>query len=229
MGTNLLTPFEENIFTVQRPYRVLGMELGVRMTVIRLQDGGLFLHSPVRLDPELKKEMDSLGPVRCLVGPNLFHHLSLRPWREDYPEARLFGVSGLPEKRKNLKFDGVLGETPPPEWAGQIEQVAVKGMPKVNEVVFFHPKSRTLLLTDLAFHIRNDSPFSTRLLFRLINGGYGRMAPTRLFKTVIKDRKAFRSSLDRILEWDFDKVILSHGHLVHDDGKEAFRKAFEGI
>src|SRR5262245_1568336 len=111
MGTNLLTPFEENIFTVQRPYRVLGMELGVRMTVIRLQDGGLFLHSPVRLDPELKKEMDSLGPVRCLVGPNLFHHLSLRPWREDYPEARLFGVSGLPEKRKNLKFDGVLGET----------------------------------------------------------------------------------------------------------------------
>src|SRR4030095_6862974 len=131
---------------------------------------GLFIHSPVSFDQDLKKEIDFLGPVRFIVGPNLFHHLSLRPWSQSYPKAKLLGAPGLPEKRKNLKFGGSLSDTSPPEWEGEIKQVVVKGVPRVNEVVFFHPNTRTLILTDLAFHIQNNSPFFTRMVFFFLNG-----------------------------------------------------------
>src|SRR4030095_15959704 len=123
MDLKILKYFAPEVWTAERSNKVLGVDLGVRMTVIRLQEWGLFVHSPVPLDVLLKKEIDSLGPVRFIVGPNLFHHLSLRPWSQSYPEAKLLGAPGLLQKRKNLRFDGTLGVISPPEWAGAIEQI----------------------------------------------------------------------------------------------------------
>ena len=32
---------------------------------------------------------------------------------------------------------------------------------------------------------------------------------------MIRDRAAARSSLQRILEWDFDRVVVTHGENIH--------------
>src|SRR4030095_13970618 len=99
MNLKILKNFAPEVWIAERRHRVLGMDLGVRMTVIRLQEWGLFIHSPVSFDQDLKKEIDFLGPVRFIVGPNLFHHLSLRPWSQSYPKAKLLRRPGLPEQR----------------------------------------------------------------------------------------------------------------------------------
>jgi hypothetical protein len=57
------------LWVVERPQRFAGAELGARMTVIRLADGGLFVHSPVALDPALSRELTALGEVRCVIAP----------------------------------------------------------------------------------------------------------------------------------------------------------------
>lgn len=53
-----------DLWAVERRLRVGPVEIGTRMTVARLDDGGLFVHSPVALDPPLRLALDGLGPVR---------------------------------------------------------------------------------------------------------------------------------------------------------------------
>jgi len=98
-------------------------DFSTRMTVIRLPEGGLFLHSPLRLDDSLRSELDALGPVRAVVASNRFHHLFVGDYRVPYdPKARFYGALGLQTKRRDLAFFGMLGDEPMPEWRGAIEQ-----------------------------------------------------------------------------------------------------------
>ena len=151
------------------------------MTVIRLPDGGLFLHSPVRLDDRLRSELDALGTVRAVVAPNKAHHLYVGDYRVPYPKARFYGALGLQTKRRDLAFFGMLGDEPMPEWRGAIEQRFFRGAPWLNEVVFFHPASRTLVLTDLAFNVPTGKVWGIPFVFKLM-GAEGVFGPHRFIR-----------------------------------------------
>jgi hypothetical protein len=200
-------------------------DFSTRMTVIRLSAGGLFLHSPIRLDGGLRAELDGLGEVRAIVAPNRAHHLFAGDACAAYPNAKLYGALGLPLKRKDLKFAGMLGDEPRPEWRGDIEQRMVKGAPMLNEVAFFHPASRTLILTDLVFNVPKDRPWGIPLIFRLMGAG-GRFGPHRFVRWMIRDQHAARESLGLIMRWDFDRVIVAHGDVIESGGHKKVRDAF---
>jgi hypothetical protein len=203
-------------------------DFSTRMTVIRLPDGGLFLHSPVRLDDRLRGELDALGPVRAVVAPNKAHHLFVGDYRVPYPKARFYGALGLQTKRRDLAFFGMLGDEPMPEWRGSIEQRFFRGAPWLNEVVFFHPTSRTLLLTDLAFNVPVGKQWGIPFVFKLM-GAEGVFGPHRFIRWSIRDRNAALRSLRTILEWDFDRIIVTHGDIVETGGKAEMKKAFAFI
>lgn len=215
----------ESLWVVERPQRFYGLEVGARMTVVRLADGGLLLHSPVALDAGLRSALDALGPVRCAVAPNRVHHLYAGAVAEAYPDARLWIAPGLERKRPDLVHAGVLGDEAPAEWRGQLDQVFFRGRPYENEVVFFHRASRTLLVCDLAFNFGPGAAAPTRWLMRLIRS-YGRFGPTRLDPLLIRDRPAARASLERILAWDFDRVVVAHGDVLESGGREALRRGY---
>jgi hypothetical protein len=115
-----------------------GLPYPTRMAVIRLSDGGLFVWSPVALSDSLRASIDELGPIRYLVSPNARHHLFLGEWKSAYPAARLYASPRLRRKRKDLTFDGELGDVPEPEWSADIDQVVLHGSFALTEVVFFH-------------------------------------------------------------------------------------------
>ena len=200
-------------------------DFSTRMTVIRLADGSLFLHSPIRLDDGLRSELDGLGEVRALIAPNRAHHLFVSDWCAAYPNAKLYGALGLPVKRKDLRFAGMLGDEPRPEWRGDIEQRTVRGAPMLNEVVFFHPSSRTLIFTDLIFNVPRNRPWGIPFVFRLMGAG-GHFGPHRFVRWMIRDKEAARESLGKILRWDFDRVIVAHGDFVESGGHRKVRDAF---
>src|SRR5439155_19926082 len=135
-----------DLWVAERPQRFYGLEVGTRMTVIRLADGSLLLHSPVVLDPALRRELDSLGTVRFAVAPNRVHHLYAGQVAEAYPEARLWIAPGLERKRPDLAFVAILGDDPPAEWKDEVDQVFFRGRPYENEVVFLHRASRPLIM-----------------------------------------------------------------------------------
>ena len=220
-----LTPLAADLWVARRPLPLVVGDIGTHMTVVRLPDGGLFLHSPAPFDAETKRALDESGPVRCVAAPSKVHHFFVGAYGAAYPEARLFAAPGLPEKRQDLRFDAILGDDPPPEWKGVLEQHLFRGAPYVNEVVFFHPASRTLVLTDLAFNMRQPPAGRARLFCWLV-GASGRFGPHRMLRLMIRDRAAARASVQRILAWDFDRVIVTHGEVLETGGKQAFTEAF---
>ena len=202
-------------------------DIGTRMTVIRLADGGLFLHSPVRLDAATRAALDAIGPVRMVVAPSKVHHFFVGDYVTAYPGARIYGAPGLAEKRPDLKFHGVLSDEPAAEWPGEIDQHVFRGAAGINEVVFFHAATRTLLLTDLAFNVPANHTAGPRArLFYWLVGAAGRFGPHRIVRLAIRDRTAARASVERILQWNFDRVIVTHGDVLETGGHERFTAAF---
>ncbi len=202
-------------------------EFGTRMTVIRLRDRGLVLHSPIRLVPELRGELAALGEVRAVIAPNRHHHLFAADYPAGYPDALLFAAPGLATKRSDLKFAEELGDESPALWRAELEQHVFRGAPFVNEVVFFHPASRTVLFTDLVFNLaRGDGNLPTRIFFGAL-GAAGRFGPHRMMRLFIRDRAAARESVARILGWDFERVTMTHGDVLERGGRDAVRRAFE--
>ena len=220
-----LTPLAKDLWVVSRPQSFYALPVGTRMTVIRLPGDRLLLHSPVALDPELRAQLDSLGRVCFAVAPNRLHHLYAGEVARVYPGARLWVAPGLPRKRPDLAFEAVLGDEPPVEWRGEVEQTFFRGRPYENEVAFFHRASRTLLLCDLAFNFGPRSALRTRLLMKLLRS-YGRLGPSKLDPLLIRDRRAARESLLRILAWDFDRVVVAHGEVQESGGCELLREGY---
>ena len=220
-----LRELAKNLWIAERSQRFYGLEVGTRMTVIRLADGSLLLHSPVQLDSELRRELDAIGRVRFTVAPNRVHHLYAGEVAKAYPEARLWVGPGLERKRPDLSFVDVLGDDAPAEWRDEVAQVFFRGRPYENEVVFFHRASRTLILCDLAFNFGPRAAAPTRFLMRLLRS-YGRFGPSKLDPFLIRDRVAARQSLERILAWDFDRVVVAHGDVLESGGREALRQGY---
>ena len=221
----MLQQHDSELFSGSAPQTMAGLHLGTRMTVVRLSGGGLFLHSPIRLDAALRAELHALGPVMAVVAPNLFHHLHVGPYRDAYPAAKLFGAPGLAEKRKDLHWDATLGSSPDPLWLADLEQHQVDGMKHLRETVFFHPATRTLITSDLLFNVGAPEHLPTRIYSR-VAGTYDRVAVSRIVRLAVDDRAAARRSIDTVLEWDFDRVILAHGAVLETGGKALFRAAW---
>ncbi|MCP5058134.1 MAG: DUF4336 domain-containing protein [bacterium] len=214
-----------DLWVDQQPLRFVGVEIGTRMTVIRLPTGRLWIHSPIEATPERLEAVRALGEPAALIAPTRFHHLFIGDWRDAFPAASLHLAPGLESKRPDLMPAEVLGDDSPKAWAGNVEQVAVKGFPLANEVVFYHPATATLVATDLAFNLSQSFSAPTRFAMRLA-GVKSRLSPTLLERFGIRDRTAFRSSLDRILEWPFERVIVAHGDVVEAGGKEALAEGY---
>lgn len=221
----MLRPLTDDVRVMETDFRFAGLALGGRCTVVRLPDGGLWVHSPVRWEAGVREAVEALGPVRFLVAPNLMHHLSVGAWAEAFPEARVLAPAGLRRKRPELRIDAELGEAPEPGYASVFEQTPLRGVPAVDEFAFLHRPSRTLLLTDMAFNIRQSPSWPTRTYLRL-SGAYGRLAVTWLEKVLVKDRAALRASLERVLAWDFERVVVCHGEVLERGGREALREAY---
>lgn len=219
------TRLAADLWVLARPLPLAVGDIGTRMTVVRLPDDSLFLHSPVRLDADTRRTLDDIGTVRYVVAPSKVHHFFAGDYRSAYPQARLFAAPGLAEKRTDLRFDAVLSDEPPPEWRDAIDQHLFRGAPLVNEVVFFHPASRTLILTDLAFNFTH-APTGRARVFSWLVGATGRFGPHRMMRAFIRDRGAARDSVRRVLSWDFDRITVTHGTILESGGKSCFAAAF---
>lgn len=219
----MLTPFADGIWVEAREARFLGVECGTRMTVVRLADGGLFVHSPVALDDATRRAVDALGEVRAVVAPSVFHHLHVGGWMRAYPRALFGACPGLEWKRPDLAFSIVVADQPHEVWSKDLDQVYFSAR-RENEVVFFHPKTRTMICSDALLNLSEHTSPTTRIVAAIMaNDAPGKGWMERF---MIRDRGLARRQVERILAWDIDKIVLAHGTLVDRDGRETVRRAY---
>ena len=217
------TRWTQDLWTLSHPLVVGGLHMGARATAVR-GPAGVTLISAVPMAEAEVAELRGLGQVESVVAPNLLHHL----FAADAVRAlggRMIGPAALAEK--GVRLDGALGDGVAP-WAGTLEQVVVQGVPKMGETVFFHPPSRTLVVTDLCFNVVRSDSWFTRV-FMGMNNAYGKFGPSRLFRTMVKDKVALRESVDRILALDPDRIVTAHGDVLESGGKAALEEGFSWL
>ncbi|MET0595840.1 MAG: DUF4336 domain-containing protein [Polyangiaceae bacterium] len=213
----------ENLWTADYSMKMPGgVPFPARMTVVRLSDGSLSLISPVPIDDALAKELAALGPVTYLLAPNLYHHLYLPAAKTRYPAARILGPQGLSAKQPKLEI-APLALTGAP-FHGTLEALAIDGAPKLKETVFFHAPSRSLILCDLAFNIEQTSSWKTSVVLSMM-GVRGRLGQSRAWNFIASDKTAAGASCRRMLEWDFDRLVVAHGEVVASGAKARLASA----
>lgn len=220
------------IWLKEYPVRFGGMDISARMTVVRLDDGGLLVHSPGKIDERLKDEIEALGPVAFIIAPGSYHHLHVGSCQRAFPGAATHICPGVEKKQPGLAFDRQLGDAADPGWATDLDQVLLRGSRLIREVAFFHRSSRTLILVDLVENYGDQSgpvDWLLRFWWKFVFRMWNRPKPAPEYQLGWNDKAAARESLEKILAWDFDKIVISHGELIEKDARQVARTAWRQV
>lgn len=194
-----------------------------RMAVARLADGSLWITSPVPRTHQELAALTELGPVGHLLSPTPRHHWRLESWHSLFPEATLWscalgpatlGRHSLPARR--------LTERAPEDWAGQIDQIRLRGL-GFEEITFYHRASRTLLVEDLVQEHRLGSSPLVDALIRV--GGIGPDGGVPRDMRLLAPKRALRRWARTLLSWDVEQVVVAHGPVIRTDAAGWLRRA----
>jgi hypothetical protein len=200
------------------------------MSVIRLANGDLLLHSPAQYTDDLKSAIEALGRIRHLIAPSIGHWMFLRDWQRACPAAKTWAVPGLRDRaqvrKAGIRIDAELGDDPPEFWANEIDQVLIRA-PVFREVDFFHRESRTLFLTDL---VLNVEPHDLPPLARVMASALGICAPNgrapAYIRALLKLNRAETSqAAARLVAFSPERVIFAHGRWFERDGAVQLRRS----
>ncbi|HEY0031772.1 MAG TPA: DUF4336 domain-containing protein [Devosia sp.] len=228
-------PVTNNIWIVDSgPLRLAGMPVPVRMTVIKLRNGELILHSPTQFSFALKAQLDSLGRIAYFLAPNTAHWTFIKEWQAHYPQAQCWAVPGLGERpavqKSGLHIDREFRDGAPEEWAEEIEIILVRGKGLV-EADFFHRASKTLVLTDLIVNLEPQKLGPTmRLGARLVGAlAPNGKAPVYARALVKGGGKEAEAAGRRLLALKPERVLFAHGHWHEHDGTAKLEQSLDWL
>lgn len=209
-----LEPIGDDLWIAEGPDVAFhGFPYPTRMAVARLSDGSLWLWSPIALDDQLRREIETLGEPRYVVEPNKLHHLALSQCLAAWPSLRAYAPPGLAKKRADIHFAGELEDQPAPPWRDAIDQVCVEGSLAMTEVLFFHRASRTCLVGDLIqrFDARMIKKAWQRWLLKA-SGLVGEQGSTPIeWRMSFVHRNRARAALAHAMAWMPETLVIAHG------------------
>lgn len=209
----MLRQFGPSLYSAEGPtVSFFGFPYPTRMAIARLGDGSAWVWSPIALTQELADEVDAVGPVRYIVAPNKLHHLFLRQWADRWPEAQRFAPPGLARKKKDLVFQGELGDVPAPAWAADIDQAVFRGSFAMAEVAFFHRVSRTAIVGDLIQRFSEADVSGWKRALLKFGGLLGEQGGTpRDWRASFLRHGPARAALRKVLGWNAERLLIAHG------------------
>ena len=221
-------------------------------SAVRLQNNSLAVFSPVALTPDVRTRLERLGNnVQYIAALDYEHHIFISEWAKAFPNAKVLGVEGLPEKRESsketagIKFEHIwtpknkLDFKVDPEFDREFEHEYVHSHGN-KELVFYHKPDKTLIEADLMFNLPATEQYSrtkegaedgilTKLFIRLMSAQGSAIWQKRFNWHVVsaKDRTGYNQSVKRINNWDFERIIPCHGDVIESNAKGIFQNVFE--
>ncbi|KKA27586.1 hypothetical protein TD95_001440 [Thielaviopsis punctulata] len=271
-----------NILTLSLPFlRFSRLPIGGRATVARLPNASLAVFSPIAYTGAVRAALAAFAGspaprVAYIVAPDIEHHLFLSAWKEAFPDAKVLGPAGLPEKRASSASAAAASPPPAPDQDAASPRItdipfdtvfSPLARPSVDplfdsafscefvhahanrEIVFLHRHDRALIQADLLFNLPateqyarvppaeyasltsgfNGLLYSAFAAFNHMGVDGRSLFLPRVWQYYIaaKDRKAYRESIRRIAEWDFDSIIPCHGDVITTNGKYHFEQVMK--
>lgn len=236
---NLYKPFSEGIGIVDGSLVYMSypgisffkIPFPTRMTVVKLTNGDLWLHSPISYEEGLARNLLAMGTVRHIVSPNKIHYSHIGAWKDAFPNAITWASPGVRERAQSqgiaVHFDRDLTQKPPEFWRDDLLQTVIPGS-FMDEVVFFHKASRTLILADGIENFELDRIKQPYRFLVWAAGAYhprGQM-PIDLRLTFRPKKREVREAITEIISWNPSRIILSHGRCIEHNVEAALRFAF---
>lgn len=215
----------ENIWTHEDQMPLMGTTLRLRTTIVKLASGKLWVHSPINLSSVLKAEIDDLGEVGYIVGPNNAHNMWIKQWHQAFPDAKLFVSAGIPKKIKlQPGVYEILDAESAKTWSEDMDSVFMGNTPMFNETDFLHKSSRSLIVTDIIQNHNDPTPkglggLVTRCIMRPLGFKGHCTAPPLNMGFMVKDKAAFKTYIETLRSWEFDRIIVTHGDVIEDNAK----------
>ncbi|KAI0053171.1 hypothetical protein FA95DRAFT_1651509 [Auriscalpium vulgare] len=239
MSDVVIREVTKDVWTFSKPFSRLGfLRIGGRSTAIKLKTGDVWVLASTPLTPETKTTIDSLGPVKYIVGADSVHHLYLGEFHKAYPEARLVAVEEAVQKKNHEKLNwhgwwGDKNQEPTFGFEDEIKHVYFSGF-KNKDVAFLHTESKTLIVADLLFNLPAIEQYKNSWFGSGVPGLnllFGNASPyTGIHQMMTKSLgvgpDAMRRDAKAVAEWDFTRVIPCHGDVIESDGNKAWRSAF---
>lgn len=207
-----------------------GAILPNRSTIVRLRERSLVVISPPPLvSPDDTLAIDAIGDVRYVVIPNSFHYVYAAAFLARYPRAALLTAAAVAARVPDLPAGQELDPKALPEaWKSELELAVLGPVHGISETVFFHCATRTLILTDLAFHMTRFDRSFDRIAWRL-SGVPRAFGPSRTARQLLlRDVREAAPFLERVAKWPFERIVVAHGDVVEDDAQARFRSAYAG-
>lgn len=205
-----------------------GFRFPTRMAVLRLDGGGLWIWSPIPLTAELRAAIETLGLPQALVAPNHLHDSWLDDWVQAYPQAEVHLAPGLPARHPELTQAQELGDAAPDAWAGQIDQLVLRGNAITTEVLFFHRASGAVLVTDLLQNYPAGWFPGWRGVVARLDGMVGpapRM-PRKFRLGFLGHRRMAGQAARLLLDWPITRLLVAHGTPVEQGARGLMHREF---
>jgi hypothetical protein len=212
----------DDVMLISFPWRVLGIDFRRNVTLLRLADGRVVVHSTAPFTQQDIAAIRRFGEPSWLVEATLMHDTFAKEGRQALQNIPYLAPDGFVEATE-VPTESLL--PPPREWDGEIDVLRIDGV-RMNEHALFHRRSRTLVVADLFFSFPKETSgwprFFVRHVMRLprlfgISGFY------RLF--VIRDKEAFVRSMSALLALDFERLVVAHWQPIETDAKQAVKEA----
>lgn len=201
-----------------------GMSMKRVMTLVRLDDGGLVVHSAIALDDASMSEIESWGRPDVLLVPNGYHRLDAPAYLARYPGMRVLAPRGSRSKVEEVvRVDGDyfhLGDRPP------IRLEHLDGIREAEGVLTVSSgPAATLVFNDAIFNMPHDRGLAGFIL-RHVTASTGGPRVSRLFRLLaVKDRAAFRGHLERLADTPgLTRIVVSHHERIADRPAETLRR-----
>jgi hypothetical protein len=219
-----LEKLAENLWRVEGT--LPGMSLRRTMTVARLGDGRLVLHSAIALDQGSMKEIEAWGTPAFLLVPSGAHRLDAPAFKKRYPSIRV-----LTPKGSRAKVEPVVALDGTYEDFARDDAVRLEPIQGVNDwegaMIVRSADGVTVVLNDVVFNMDKKRDFLGYLITSLLGSAPGPRVSRLMKLVVIKDKKALRQDLERLAAMpDLVRLIVAHEKVASGRGApDALRAA----
>ncbi|NJL42515.1 MAG: DUF4336 domain-containing protein [Pseudanabaena sp. RU_4_16] len=175
---------KDTIWTFEQVQGILYVVVPIRMTIVKLEAGGLFVYAPVAPTPEclrlVNKLVEAHGEIKYIILPTVSgieHKVFIGPFARRFPKAQVFVAPdqwsfplklpltwlGLPWGRTHVLPQNSANTPFSDEFDYAILGPINLGLGPFEEVAFLHRRSRTLLVTDTVISLPEHPPAIVQL------------------------------------------------------------------
>jgi hypothetical protein len=202
-----------------------GVRLRSRMTVVRLADGRLWVHSASEPTPGLCAALDRLGEVSWVVVPNRYHHIHAGAMKARYPDAQVIGPASAKVRNDSVALDVAIEDERLRALVPELSPVALRGVPFLDETLFFHAKTRTLIAADLMMCGCPADHWTWRWASHVC-GQYLRYKAPPDVRWHTRAGPIVRQSLEEIAKLPLERILVAHSDPVEDRPGEQLEEAW---